>query len=68
VKGNGLMITIDPTRSTARVAEDLTGREREAIEEGLNYLEEHGAPGMRMRAGTKRMDEMLESISRKLHL
>ncbi len=68
MKSKRFTITVDTSSATARVADDLTGREREAVQEGLNYLEEHGAPGMRMRPGSNRMDEMLESITRKLDL
>ena len=46
----------------------LTHLEKDMIEEGLNYLEENGAPGMSMRGGTQRMETLIESIARKLEL
>lgn len=44
----------------------LTDDERELIEEGLNYLEENGAPSMGWRGGTKKMETAVESITTKL--
>jgi hypothetical protein len=44
----------------------LTDVEQALVEEGLNYTETNGAPGLRMRAGTKRMENMRESIEAKL--
>jgi len=50
---------------------ELTETERDLIREGLNYLEENGAPGMpdgAWRPFTKKMESALESIMRKLDL
>jgi hypothetical protein len=44
----------------------LTHAEQALVEEGLNYTETNGAPGLRMRPETKRMENMRESIEAKL--
>ena len=63
---NGDCMTLHTfTGEETALGERYTDEERALVEEGLAYTETNGAPALRMRPGTKRMERLCESIQAK---